>query len=232
MSRLRIIILLTVALATAIVLFAVNRDSVRAEFELAENSTAIRRVGSDEAFIRVTDLSDTVPPQFAHSMYQRFNNQQFHYISVSPDGKKIVFAAGEGDQWLGMIDVEQKYFKFMMFGVMTTFFDGGWSPDSKAYAHALFGPDRRLLITIMEPPKRDDPKPKTLNAWFKFCYGGEQFLNLGWGDPADTFYSFNVLDSVGNEIDVVHLPLHIDMSRPLKKQTTFPAPEGVMIDSQ
>lgn len=183
------------------------------EFTLIDDGTAIQRKGSSEPFIIAKDLPDSVPQQFAHSVYQRFDNRRFHFISVSPSQEYIAFASGEGDQWMGMINTTQKYLKFLIFGIQTTFLGATWSPDNKFLAFSFWGPDRRLLVYITTPPAQMDPKPTYLNVWFKLYDRRPQFKSLGWEESGDTTYNFSISDDTGKEVDNVKMPLYFNANK-------------------
>jgi hypothetical protein len=179
-------------------------------FELVDDGRGIKIESEPTPFIYSTDLPDTVPTVFAHAESQRFKNSKFHFISVSPNQRFVTFACGEGDQWLGMIDIGEQYVKFLLFGIQTTFYPGIWSPDSKYLTYSFYGPDKRLHVYITDPLGRKDPTPLNLNGWFKTCYQGERFRPIGWRMDTDTVFSFAITNAKGEELEHIDLPLRFD----------------------
>jgi hypothetical protein len=210
------LILGAVVIVAAVVTVYVSTQpgpSSTGDFELVNEGTAIRKVGDNAPFLRVSDLPDTVPTLFPHAAEQHFQNRKFHFISVSPNQRLIEFASGEGDQWLGMLDSRLRYMKFIVFGVQTTFYPGVWSPDSKFMTYAFYGPDRRLSVYITDPKGPDDPSPQNINVWFKSFYQGEKFQAGEWQWGPDTSFSFTITDAGGKELQKVVLPLRFDPNK-------------------
>ncbi|MCC6962501.1 MAG: PD40 domain-containing protein [candidate division Zixibacteria bacterium] len=177
-----------------------NRDSTEIFVRSGENKRTV--------LLHVSDLADTVPMAFPHSADQRFDNQKFHHMAASPDGKWVAFVSGTDDQWLGVYNCEQQYDKFVVFGIQTRFYDLIWSPDSKYLAYGFKGPDQRLLIHLMEPQGKNDVRPKPMNGWQKLTQSNENLRLVGWKQAADTSFAFEVLDSLGRVSERQEIPLH------------------------
>ena len=204
-----------VAVATVIALYIAmgSKPTKSGVYELVDEGRGIKKDSEKTPFIRCTDLPDTVPTAFPHAQSQRFLNTKFHFISASPNQRFISFACGEGDQWLGMIDMSRQYVKFLVFGIQTTFSPGIWSPDNKYLTYSFYGPDKRLHVYITEPRGQQDPMPVNLNGWFKTFYQGEKFRPIGWRMDTDTVFSFAITTAKGKELEHIDLPLRFDPSQ-------------------
>jgi hypothetical protein len=220
-------ILIAVALVIATgALYALNEPG---DYILVKNDTAIQRLGAMEPFMDVSMLPDTVPPYFGHPQALRFNNERFHLLTESPKKELLAFSAGEGDQWIGLLNVRERYMKFLAWGSQTSFLDITFAPDAEHLAYTWHGPDHRTKVMIIETPGKDVGKPVPTNTWFRTCRDGEKFRSLGWILPGDTTYSFELLDSLGNKLQRVDLPLHIDYkSLPDEMRRERKEPTGVI----
>jgi hypothetical protein len=185
----------------------------KSNYYLTQGGVGICKLGENVPFLEASELPDTVPMAFSHASSQRFENRRFHFLSVSPDQRLVAFACGEGDQWLGLMNMERRYVKFLMFGIQTTFYQGLWSTDNHFLAFAYFGPDKRMTVAIIDPLGTEDPLPMTLNAWFKSLVNGEKFKPLSWRMDTDTVFTFAVMSASGSQIEKVDLPLRFNRSR-------------------
>ncbi len=176
-----------------------NRDSTEIYTPTGDNKRAL--------LLHVSDLADTVPVVFPHSADQRFENVKFNHFSVSPDDRWVAFGCGTNDQWVGVYNREQQYNKFIVFGIQTRFYDLLWSPDSKYLAYGFKGPDKRMLIHLLEPPGKNDERPKPMNGWQRITQTGENLRLVGWRQGTDTVFTFEVLDSTGKVTEKQELPL-------------------------
>jgi hypothetical protein len=184
-------------------------EKAPSNYVLSEDGTTISRVGEQEPFLYASALPDTVPSWFNHVLAQRFDNRRFHFMCVSPNQRYIAFACGEGDQWIGIVDMEKGYVKFMMFGVQTSFYAGDWTPDNKYLSMAFWGPDRRMCVVTLEPTIFEEPLTPTLNIWYEYFYKGEKFKPGEWDMTGDTTYSFSILSADGDELKEASLPLRM-----------------------
>ncbi len=191
-------------------------------FYLSNNATVIEEKideQTSQALLSIPQLIDSCPQFYPHSPGQVFVNKEFHMISVSPDDKRIAFVSGEGDQWLGTIDTKERIYKFILFGLQTSFIDALWSPDSRYLAYAFKGPDRRLVLHVIEPPALDQDKPRPMNGWQYNTKYNEKLRMIGWKADKDTAFLFEVLDSTGRSQEKVTLPLHRSVpAGPLKSR--------------
>ncbi len=201
-------VLIAAALVVATgALYALNAPG---DYILVNNDTAIQRLGALQPFMDVSSLPDTAPPYFAHPQQLRFKNERFHLLTESPKSELLAFSSGEGDQWIGLLNVRERYMKFLAWGSQTSFLDLTFSPDAQHLAYTWHGPDHRTKVMIIDTPGKDVAKPTPTNTWFKSCRNGEKFRSIGWVLPGDTTYSFELLDSLGNKLERVDLPLNID----------------------
>ena len=206
--------------AVAISAFAAQTSK---RFFLSKDATAIQEVITDQInspILTLKELTDTVPAHYPHEFTQKFINKKFHMISVSPNDKKIAFVSGEPDQWLGVIDTDLRIYKFILFGKNTNFIDALWSPDSRYLAYAFKGPDRRIVVHLVEPPPADQVKPRPMNGW-QYQANAEEYLRaIGWkATGKDTTFAFEVLDAKGKGLETINLPLHRQApAGPLKSQ--------------
>ncbi len=195
--------------ALAITAFAAQTSK---RFFLSQDATSIQEVINptlNSPILTLTELTDTVPTFYPHEFTQRFNNKKFHMISVSPNEKSIAFVSGEPDQWLGTINTDHRYYKFILFGKNTKFIDALWSPDSRYLAYAFKGPDRRIVVHLIEPPAVDQNKPRPMNGW-QFQANADEYLRaVGWKTSGkDTTFAFELLDAKGKAQETINLPLH------------------------
>ena len=139
------------------VIFALNEPG---EFILVDNNTGIQRVGAPQPFMRCSDLPDTIPPYFPHPKEMRLKNERFHFLTQSPDKAFLGFASGVGDQWIGVMNLKERYMKFLSWGMQTRFLDMTFSPTGKYIAYTYHGPDHRTKVMIVETPDITTAKPK------------------------------------------------------------------------
>ena len=181
-------------------------------FYLSSDAKEIQEVITDKLsspVLTLAELTDTVPAFYPHEFTQHFVNKKFHMISVSPDDKFIAFVSGEPDQWLGTIDTQRRMYKFILFGKNTNFIDALWSPDSRYLAYAFKGPDRRIVVHMIEPPAVDQVKPRPMNGWQYQANADEYFRAIGWiATGKDTTFAFELLDAKGKAQETIVLPLH------------------------
>ncbi|MCK4857147.1 MAG: hypothetical protein KAT58_04185 [candidate division Zixibacteria bacterium] len=226
MTKAKYGVILIAMILSAGALLAFNEPG---DFILVDNNRAIQMLGKTNPFISTNQLPDTVPPYFPHPKDLRFKNEKFHFITISPSGELIGFASGEENQWIGLMNVKEKYLKFLAWGMRTEFLDLTFSPNSKYISYTFHGPDHRTKLMIIETPGRDVAKPKPLNTWFKTMRNGEQFEPIGWVQPGDTTFSFTVSDSTGKLIEKIDLPLHIDWNNlPEQMRKERRKPSGVI----
>lgn len=207
----------TLVVAVSMTLFAAQNSK---RFYLSADSKSIQEKITDDIsnpLLKVEDLMVTVPPFYPHEATQRFINKKFHLISVSPNDKYIAFVSGEVDHWLGTIDTQQRIYKFILFGQKTSFIDALWSPDSRNLAYAFKGPDRRIVVHMIQPPGINEDKPRPMNGWQYVCNKDESLRMVGWNAAKDTTFTFEVVDANGKSLETVALPLHrVAPSGPLK----------------
>lgn len=181
--------------------FFLSADQASIEEQVTSKMTA--------PILTINELTDSVPAFFPHVAGQRLVNKKFQLVSVSPDNKRIAFASGEVDQWLGTIDAEARTYKFIMFGVSTYFIDALWTPDSRYLAYAFKGPDRRIVVHVIAPPAAGENKPQPMNYWIYNCQNNEGLRVNGWHVAGrDTVLAMDVLDRTGKVQEAVSLPLH------------------------
>lgn len=197
-----IAILLLLSFAVAL---ALNEPG---DFILVENNTGIQRIGGMQPFMTVENLPLTPPQWYPHPKQLRFDNQEFHWITQSPTKDLLGFASGGKDQWIGFMNLPERWLKFVSWGIETKFLDMTFSKNGKYMAYAFDSPDRRIKINIIEVPSRDQDSLAFLNTWFVSTTGGEQYRPLGWDEPSDTIFRFEILDSLGTVMHHVDLNLH------------------------
>jgi hypothetical protein len=180
------------------------------DFVLVDNNRAIQLIGAGEPFYTVEQLPDTAPTYFPHPKDLRFDNKQFHFLTQSPDKRYLGFASGDSSRWIGIMNLEERYLKFVAWGYYTQFLDITFSPDSKYMAYTFFGPDKRLKVNIIPMPTIESTTPKVTNTWFLVCREGEIYEPTGWSVPGDTVFSFKVSDAEGQLLHDVDLPLRMD----------------------
>ncbi|MGB5106412.1 MAG: hypothetical protein WBP29_15090 [Candidatus Zixiibacteriota bacterium] len=202
------IIVCGLLIAASMSLFAAQSSK---RFYLSQDSKAIQEKITDDLsnpLLTLAELIDSVPAFYPHEATQRLVNKQFHLMSVSPDDNRIAFVSGEEDRWLGTIDTQERIYKFILFGKSTKFIDALWSPDSRYLAYAFKGPDRRIVVHMIQPPALDENKPTPMNGWQYLCNKDENLRMVGWNAAKDTTFTFEVLDANGKSLETVALPLH------------------------
>lgn len=221
MAKAKYIVTAVALLLSVGTLFALNEQG---NYTLAQEGRAIQRIGAPNPFFGVEMLPDTAPPYFPHPEGLKFKNRKFHLLTQAPGKDLLAFSSGEGNEWIGFLDLKERYMKFLGWGVMTQYLDLTFSPDGKYLAYAFHGPDHRTMAVIIPTPDKETAKPQATNTWFQTYRNGEKFVPVGWVLPGDTIYSFTVVDSSGTVLESVDLPLHIDwdnvpenMMRQLKK---------------
>lgn len=176
-------------------------DKPNRTYYLNEDSTTIINAMTGKPITSVDMMPDTAPEYVPRSRFQKFDNQKFHFLEVSPNGRYAAFASGEGDEWMGVLAPQDRYMKFLLYSIETRFYGARWSPDSKYLAFAYNTPDRRLHIQIVRPPQRSEPRYEAKNAWQMPRANKEQLIIEGWQiEGSDTSYAFVVQDSLGNEL--------------------------------
>ncbi len=202
-----LIVFCGLVLASSIALFAASSSK---RFYLSKDSKSIlERITEDQTspLLTMAELTDTVPAFYPHEAGQRLVNKQFHLVSISPDENHIAFVSGEVDHWLGTIDTERRVYRFILFGKETNFYDAIWSPNSRYLVYAFKGPDRRIVVHIIEPPGKDDVKPRPMNGWQYRADKGEELRMVGWNAAKDTTFVFDVIDASGKPQETIALPL-------------------------
>jgi len=200
-------------------------------YYLSDDSTAIKSAPAGETVTSIELMPDTVPEYLPRSRFEKFNNKKFHFLAVSPDGNYAAFAAGEGDQWMGVLAPKEEYMKFLLYSIKTNFFGAQWTPDSRYLAFAYHTPDRRYVVQIVRPPEKFEQRYQATNAWQTVSDHGEQMKVDGWKvDGADTNYTFVVSDSAGNVIENVALPVFRDTTA--TRTRPAPKPEKVIKQDQ
>jgi hypothetical protein len=215
-------------LILAVTLCALNDPG---NFVLVESNTAIQRLGAKQPFMSVAMLPDTIPPYFPHPKDMKLRNERFHLLTQAPEQDLLAFSAGEVNQWIGFMNLKDRFMKFLSWGVQTRYLDLTFSSDGEYLAYAFHGPDRRILTAIIPTPTRETKKPEVTNVWFKTYRNNEQFQPLGWVLPGDTTYSFAILDSLGTRLERVDLPLHLnwdDVPENMKKTRKKAKPSGTV----
>jgi hypothetical protein len=109
-----------------------------------------------------------------------------------------------------MMNISERYLKFLLWGFQTQFIDATWSPTGEYLAYTYFGPDGRTKLMIVQPPGKQEKEPKSLNTWFDNLDSGEVFQPIGWVHPSDTVFSFAIVDSSGKTLETHDLQLHFD----------------------
>ncbi|MFH2055052.1 MAG: hypothetical protein ABIJ61_03760 [bacterium] len=222
LTLLALVILLSFSMALAL-----NKPG---DFILVNNDTGIQHLGSIEPFMTVADLPPSPPEWYPHPKDLKFDNQKFHWITQSPTQDLLGFASGTENQWIGFMNLKERWMKFVSWGIKTKFLDMTFSSSGKYMAYAFDSPDRRIKINIIEVPNRDQDSLVFMNTWFVTTKGGEQFRPLGWNEPADTVFSFEILDSLGQVMHHVDLNLHYSeaLAPDFMKQARDRQPAGVV----
>ena len=207
-------------LSISAVVFATQSSK---RYFLSSDQTSIEEQVTEKRsspILTLDELTDSVPAFYPHVAGQKLVNKKFHMVSVSPDDKHIAFVSGETDQWLGTIDAEARTYKFILFGVSTSFIDALWTPDSRYLAYAFKGPDRRIVVHVIGPPPPGENKPIPMNYWFYNTTKNEDLRVSGWQVAGkDTSLAFELLDARGKVQEAVTLPLHRqEQLGPLKSQ--------------
>ena len=197
-----LIFLLSLSLALAL--------NTPGDFILVNDDSGIQRLGAMQPFITVADLPPTAPEWFPHPKDMLFENQKFHWITQSPTMDLLGFASGTGNEWIGIMNLKERWLKFISWGLSTRFLDMTFSNDGLHYAYAFHSPDGRIKINIAPAPERDDEKIDLLNTWFVSTRGGERYRPLGWDEQSDSVFSFDITDSLGQMLHHVDLTLHYD----------------------
>jgi hypothetical protein len=201
-----VFLILTLSLSMALAL------NTPGNFILVNDASGIQRLGAMGPFLTVEDLPPTAPEWFPHPKDLLFENQKFHWITQSPTMDLLGFASGTGNEWIGIMNLKDRWLKFISWGVSTRFLDLTFSNDALHYAYAFHSPDGRIKINIAPVPTRDEEKTDLINTWFVSTDGGERYRPLGWDEQSDTVFSFEITDSLGQVLHHVDLNLHYDES--------------------
>lgn len=202
-----VMLTLVILLLAISVALALNQPG---DFILVNDDTGIQRLGAMEPFFSVDQLPTEAPQWYPHPQDLRFVNKKFHWITQSPTKEYLGFASGTGNQWIGIMDLQNRWMKFISWGIETQFLDMTFSRSSKYFAYAFHGPDRRIKINILQVPGRDQDSLHFMNTWFMPTKGGERYVPLGWDAKSDTVFSFEVHDSTGAVLHHVDLNLHFN----------------------
>ncbi len=223
LTRLLLAVFLVLTLSLSLAL-ALNKPG---DFILVNDAGGIQRLGAMGPFLNVADLPTTAPEWFPHPKDLVFENQKFHWITQSPTMDLLGFASGTDNEWIGIMNLKERWMKFISWGLSTKFLDMTFSNNGKYYVYTFHSPDGRIKINIAPIPQRDDEKNSLLNTWFVPTDGGERYRPLGWDEQSDTVFSFEITDSLGQVLHHVDLNLHFDsefmpehMRRSLDRQPT------------
>lgn len=206
MTALRLILISIVLTATACTLLAFNEPG---QYYLNKDGLAILKKGETKPYLTVGQLPDSIPPYLPQKRGMKFNNYKFHWLTESPDGKFLAFCCGDSNRYIGFINTEEHFLKWLVWGFRTDFLDATFSGSGKYIAYTYYSSDGRTKLMIVESPDNKTGKPKAMNTWFdNLRKNGLRFRSLGWEDPSDTIFSFEVVDSTNQVVLRADWPLH------------------------